>query len=485
MNAQSPPDTCWTRCFGGSNLDGAYSLQQTTDSGYIVAGATNSIGNGGSDYWIAKIDKSGNLEWDHSFGGSLDEYALSIDQTIDSGYVVAGYSYSDTLYQNHGEADYWIVKLNSSGSPEWQKYFGGSANDQAYSIQQTIDTGYIVAGWTASNDGNVSGKHDSTDYWIVKLDPLGNLEWQKCLGGSDDDQAASIQQTADGGYVVAGWTSSNDFDVSGNHGGDDYWVVKLDAGGNKTWQACLGNTAEDQATSIAQTTDGGFIVAGYSFSYSNGDADYWIVKLDESGTMVWQNNFGGVDQEVANSVEQTFDSGFIVCGKAESDTGNQGKHDFWILKLDTGGNLEWEKSLGGDKDDIAFQIQQTIDSGYVVGGWSVSTNGAVWGNHGIRDYWIVKLKCGFTSGIDAPSEKSVSIYPNPVENYIVIDLATVTGDETINVYDVQGRRIILDAIVMNDNASLNTANLPRGLYVLQLTNNKTGKREIGKFVKMK
>ncbi|MBM7560374.1 Ig-like domain-containing protein [Marinitoga litoralis] len=237
---------------------------------------------------------------------------------------------------------------------QWQKTFGGSDLDSAHSIEQTTDGGFIVAGYTKSNDGDVTGNHGlySYDYWIIKLDENGNLEWQKTFGGSDSDSAHSIEQTTDGGFIVAGYTKSNDGDVTGNHGGADYWIIKLDSNGNLEWQKTFGGSNWDYAQSIEQTTDGGFIVAGYTWS-NDGDVtgnhglysyDYWIIKLDENGNLEWQKTFGGSDSDSAHSIEQTTDGGFIVAGSTRSYdgdvTGDKGDYDYWIIKLDESGNLK-------------------------------------------------------------------------------------------------------------------------------------------------
>ena len=227
------------------------------------------------------------IEWQKCLGGSNDDWAYSIQQTSDSGLIVAGYTESSNgdVSGNHGAYDYWVVKLNSSGDILWQICLGGTNVDVAYSIQQTSDEGFIVAGYTCSNEGDVSGNHGNSDYWVVKLNSSGTIEWQKCLGGTDGDYANSIQQTSDGGFIVAGQTYSNDGDVSGNHGGSDAWVVKLNSSGNIEWQKCLGGTGWDWENSIQQTSDGGFIVAGYTnsndgdVSGNHGSKDYWVVKL--------------------------------------------------------------------------------------------------------------------------------------------------------------------------------------------------------------
>jgi len=239
------PNIEWQKCLGGSNDDEAYSVQQTSDGGYIVAGSTRSNDGDVSgnheevwwlvwDFWVVKLDRYGDIEWQKCLGGSDSDWAESIQQTNDGGYIVAGYTGSNDgdVSGNHGEKDFWVVKLDRYGDIEWQKCLGGSGGggsggDYAYSVQQTSDGGYIVAGETWSNNGDVSGYHGGGDVWVVKLDRYGDIKWQKCLGGSSWDWAYSIQQTNDGGYIVAGLTRSNDGDVSGNYGEKDFWVVKL------------------------------------------------------------------------------------------------------------------------------------------------------------------------------------------------------------------------------------------------------------------
>ncbi len=350
-----------------------------------------------------------NLEWETNLGGINSDAATSIQQTNDGGYIVAGHTASNSgdVGGNNGIKDYWIVKLDENGNLVWENNLGGSDWDWATSIKQTADGGYIIAGWSGSNDGDVGGNNGGYDYWIIKLDTNGNLVWEKNLGGNDFDIPNSIQQTTDGGYIVAGRSSSINGDVGGNNGNTDYWIVKLDTSGNIVWENNLGGSGDDIAESIQQTTDGGYIVAGYS-SYGDGDVggnngndgstDYWVVKLDTSGNLVWENNFGGSNTDIAKSIQQTTDGGYIVVGYSYSNDGDVGGHngdgDYWIVKLDASGNLVWENNLGGSDEEIAYSIQQTIDGGYIVAGETSSDDGDVGGNNdewGTPDYWIVKL----------------------------------------------------------------------------------------------
>src|ERR1043165_2894910 len=506
LQAQIAPEVKWQRALGGSGGDAAYSLQQTADSAYVVAGSTSSldgdvtglIGDGSTtDFWIVRLDKQGNLDWQKCYGGPNDEQANAVQETYDHGFIVAGYTNSNDsdVSGNHGHFDYWILKLDSLGNLLWQKCLGGEKDDKAFSIQQTADSGYIVAGYSFSSDGNVTGNHGSKDYWVVKLDTGGNVMWQKSLGGSSNDFANYIQQTTDGGYIVAGFSTSNDGDVTGNHGGEDYWIVKLDTLGNIMWQKSLGGSSDEEATFVQQIVSG-YIVAGYSKSLegdvtgNHGHNDYWIVKLDTGGNIIWEKSYGGSDDDYATSIHQVDDSAYIVSGSSVSNdydvTGNHGGFiygDYWIVKLDTAGAIIWEKTYGGGAIDYCAFALPTAQGRLILAGYSNSIDGDVTNNHGAYDFWIVLLKLETLSGISSLSNDLISIYPDPVQDQLVINLETPVNDPGIRVYDVQGSLIALPAIIGNSRIQLNTGSLNDGYYTLQIINNKTGEIELGKFVK--
>ena len=359
----------WDKTYGGNEEDFATSIQQTSDGGYIVAGSSQLISAGGWDWdpWILKLDSSGNLEWDKTFGGSGNDIARSIQQTIDGEYIVAG----STSSKGAGEHDALVLKLDSNGDLLWDKTFGGSSPDVAVSIQQTTDGGYIVLGGTSSKG---AGEHDA---WVLKLDQNGILEWDKTFGGSNFDIAQSIQQTTDSGYIVAGYTPSK------GAGGGDVWVFKLDSDGNLLWDKAFGGSSPDGARSIQQTTDGGYIVVGSTQSKGAGGEDVWVLKLDSNGDLEWDKTFGGSSLDLAFSVQQISDGGYIIVGKTVSK--GAGGEDAWVLRLNQDGNLVWDKTFGGSEDDGASSIQQTVDGGYIVAGWTRS-KGA-----GSFDAWIFKL----------------------------------------------------------------------------------------------
>lgn len=503
LNAQVAPSIQWQKSFGGTIGETANSVLQAPDGGFVFAGYTKSKdgdvsgNNGMTDYWVVKLDAAGNLLWQQSLGGGDQDAQWDLQLTND-GYVVAGQSKSKDgdITGNHGDHDYWIIRLNSVGEIIWEKSLGGSEEDEAYSVQQTDDGGFILAGNSQSGDGDVTMNQGEEDYWIVKLDADGNLMWQKSLGGSSEDEAYSAQQTADGGYIIAGESASTDGDVTGNHGEGDYWIVKLDAGGNLLWEKSYGGSSVDYPRMIRQSTDNGFVIAGWTSSMdgditgNNGDTDFWIVKLDAAGMLMWENCLGGSDYDFAYSVQQTFDAGFIVAGYSHSNdgdiSGNHGSTDYCLMKLDVSGNLTWQKSLGGSDYDQAYSIQQTADSNYIVAGLSFSNDGDVSGNHvtpqgTTQDCWIVKLTNDVT-GISFIPDNIISVYPNPVQHQLTIDLRNITSP-LIQVIDLHGRRIQLPVTLSGEKAMLSTSDISPGFYMLQMIDHFTGKTVTGSFIK--
>ena len=366
-SSESRAQSTWAHVYGGSNNDQAYAIQQTADGGYIVAGWTSSSGAGNDDMSVLKLDSAGNVAWQKTYGGSGSEGAYSIQQTADGGYIVAGWTYSFGAGQN----DMWVLKLDSAGNFVWQKTYGGSSYEEAYSIQQTGDGGYVVAGYTYS-----SGAGDA-DMWVLKLDSYGNIVWQKIYGGSGDDRAYSVQQTADGGYIVAG--RSNTFKA----GLWDMWVLKLDSSGAVTWQKTYGASVGEFAWSVQQIADGNYIVGGFTHSFGAGNYDMLVLKLDSAGNILWQKTFGGSSNEEVFSIQHTADGGNIAAGYTMSF--GAGDADMWVFKLDSSGNMVWQKNYGGSNEDQAKSIQQTADGSYIIAGFTKSFGS---GNY---DMWVLKL----------------------------------------------------------------------------------------------
>lgn len=481
LAAQSAPSIEWQKALGGTHGESANAIQQTSDGGYIVAGHSMSndgdvSGNhGGGDYWIVKLNSAGDIQWQKSLGGSNVDAAQSIRQTTDGGYIIAGSSNSGDgdVTGNHGNYDYWIVKLDANGDMQWQKSLGGSGMDMAQSIQQTSEGGYIVAGSSGSDDGDVSGNHGGGDYWIVKLDNNGNIQWQKSLGGSSSEQVNSVQQTFDGGYIIAGTTVSTDGDITVSYGSNDFWVVKLDSGGNMQWQKTLGNIGDNIGYYAQQTFDGGYIAVGTSFNPSNlesGLPDYWVIKLSNNGTIEWDKYFGGSFHDNAITIRQTPEWDYIVAGWTASNNGQVTNHhgnlDYWIIKLDSSGNLKWEKTLGGPDVEYLTAVELTADNGYIVSGSTGSTSGDVTGHHGLIDAWVVKLSPE-QLGISENQQHKPNLYPNPAKDFFYLD--HLPKESTITITDISGRKLFSQKYG-EEKIKISTSAFSEGIYMVQIKN---------------
>ncbi len=430
------PEIEWQNTIGGSDYDYVRSVQQTADGGYILGGYSYSGVSGDkteaslgfADYWVIKLNSKGSIQWQNTIGGSSDDFLISIQQTADGGYILGGYSYSDISGDKNeaslGFADYWVIKLNSTGTVEWQNTIGGGSDDYLISIQQTTDGGYILGGYSYSgiSGDKTEASLGNYDYWVIKLKGTGAIEWQNTIGGSDYDVLHSIQQTTDEGYILGGYSYSG---ISGDKteaslGGGDYWVIKLNSKGAIKWQNTIGGSSNDILLSIKQRTEGGYILGGSSYSGISGDkteplvggSDYWVIKVNNTGAIEWQNTIGGSSYDWLYSIQQTSDDGYILGGYSWSgNSGDKteakvGGYDYWVIKLNSAGVIEWQNTIGGTGDDFLHTIQQTADEGYIVGGYSDSgiSGDKTEPNTGgtfKHDYWVVKLytECLITSTI--------------------------------------------------------------------------------------
>ncbi len=451
--AISQPDSLWSHTFGGSNSDVCYSVQQTTDGGYILGGGTTFYGTSYEDIWLVKTNVSGTEEWSRTFGGSGWDWCHSVQQTSDGGYILGGRTNS----YGAGDEDIWLVKTDANGIEEWSRTFGGSNWDECYSVQQTTDGGYILGGYTSSYGAG------SDDFWLVKTDVNGTEEWSRTFGGSSADYCKSVQQTTDSGYILAGTTCS--FGV----GNGDFWLVKTDAGGTEEWSHTFGGSNFDECKSVQQTTDGGYILGGGTMSYGAGSNDFWLVKTDVSGTEEWSRTFGGSNNDVCSSVQQTTDSGYILGGWTESY--GAGDADFWLVKTDTSGTEEWSCTFGGSDDDYCLSVQQTTDGGYILGGWTHSFGAGDW------DFWLVKTGPELaTEPLENPLPDKYTLhqnYPNPFNpsTQISFDL-TKANHVSLKVFDLLGRKVVtlVDDVqsVGSHSVVFDGSGLPSGIYLCRL-----------------
>ncbi len=414
----------WEQAFGGTDQDEVNAIRQTSNGGYLLGGVSRSgiSGNktvasfGIGDYWVVKTDGSGNKQWERVFGGSENENAYSLELTSDGGAILGGYSASgvsgNKTTVGFGGEDFWIVKIDQDGNKQWEQAYGGTGRDSLQSLQQTSDGGYILGGFSESG---ISGNKSTVsvgglDYWVIKTDGSGNKQWEQTFGGSAEERLVSSQQTSDGGYIVGGYSQSG---VSGNKitagfGGNDFWVIKLDGSGNKQWEQSFGGTAHDTLYSLQQTPDGGYILAGDSFSGAGGNrtsasfggSDFWIVKIDGNGSKQWEKAYGGSGADSVLRLRVTSDGGFILLGSSTSGVSGDkssagfGGSDIWLVKADSAGNKQWDQSFGGSGDDNANfnSLQQTQEGDYIFGGYSESgiSGNKTTANFGLRDGWVIK-----------------------------------------------------------------------------------------------
>jgi hypothetical protein len=406
----------WNHTFGGDSYDEGYSVQQTSDNGYIITGATVSFGAGNWDVWLIKTDSSGNEEWNRTFGGSNYDRGSSTQQTTDGGYIIAGATYSYGL----GDFDIWLIKTDSVGIEVWNATFGGSSSDWCYSVQQTTDGGYIIVGDTASY-----GAGDS-DVWLIKTDSNGNEVWNATFGGMKYDKGYSVQQTTDGGYIITGYTGSYDADDTGC----DIWLIKTDLNGIEEWSQTFGGTGIsnkfDFGYSVQQTSDGGYIITGDTEIYFVAASNIWLIKTDSNGNEEWNRIFGGAASDRGRSVQQTSDAGYIITGWATSYSGAD--PDIWLIKTDPSGNEEWNHTFGfaENSSDWGYSVQQTSDAGYIIvgatmpDGWNIPVSSPVYREEG-TDVWLIK-----TTGENHPPD-TPSIWQHG--NLLYINATDPDGDK--------------------------------------------------------
>ena len=407
----------FVKTYGGSKNDSAQSVTATTDGGYIVLGHTQSNDNDitdkqdeSFDYWILKFDANDQLQWQKTYGGSLDDRGNDIIETSDGGYAILGYSFSnnDDVSNNAGLQDYWIVKLNASGNILWEKSFGYQGADSGISLIETNDQGFLITGIldvTASGgEGNTqrtASRHAGGDYWALKLDISGNIEWSRYFGGNFTDTPYGVVQTEDNGFIIAGSSDSEDTDISGNIGTYDFWVIKISSSGDFVWEKSFGGSQIDEARAIIKSGDGNYIIAGDTRSNDNdvsqnkGAADLWLIKISPTGNLIWKKTIGGSNFDVARAIENSQNNGFIISGSSRSSdidvSENKGQNDAWILKTDNNGNLLWETTVGGSNIDFSYDVAELANGSVIAVGDTASNDGDIIENKGFSDLLIIKI----------------------------------------------------------------------------------------------
>ena len=425
----TPPPLDWQAGFGGTGDDIATTFVAAPTGGYLVAGYSDSGTNGnktapaygGFDYWIVRLDASGNALWDRSYGGSTNDMLQAVVAMSDGGFILGGFSQSGVsgtkTSTNFGSFDYWLVRISASGDVLWDRSFGGTNSDTLFSIEQTSDGGLILGGMSNSGpSGNKTSISYGRDYWLVRLDPAGEISWDRTYGAGAESLSI-VRQTPDGGFFVGGTSGSGigGNKTSTNHTSglgfswDDYWVLRLDGAGDKLWERQLGGTERDALRDLTLLPDGGVLAGGHSFSYpggtktapAHGTRDYWIVRLDSNGNQLWDESYGGAEFDRLRSATLLSDGGFVLFGHSPGvpPDFDSGGIDYWLVRIDSQGDEIWNKQIGGNREDgdgFSFEPEGSIvvsSNSVVIGGTSRSgvSGLKMVPNFGRRDFWVVAL----------------------------------------------------------------------------------------------
>ncbi len=429
----------------------------------IVGNTTSMDGDvttnqGEQDIWVLKLSQQGAIIWQRTYGGSGLELGGQIQETADGGFVINCTTNSaggDVVgyHPGGGLQDEWIFKISASGALEWSRALGGSGIDVGGRTIQTSDGGFLLSfSYTESTDGDVVNNHGTEDAWLVKLSASGTLEWSRTIGGSGTDGGSDVLELANGDFLFLGGTASNDGDITVNQGGRDVLLARISGTGQLLWERTYGGTQDDGCGTLYPTLDDGYILAGSSNSNdgaltsNQGERDVWVLKVDVSGSLIWQRSVGGNLDEWAFMYKGQSDH--VLTGLTYSNNGdiqgNNGDRDLWLAKLNEEGDLRWQRCLGGSADDWGYLQAQTFDGGYVAFGYTDSNDGDVSGNHGGRDMWVVKLK------VNVPIEPpECALYiPNAFSpnNSAKNDSHCIYGTDcvtsmTFNIYDRWGNKV--------------------------------------------
>jgi hypothetical protein len=515
LNAQYVFHKQWDYRYGGEETEvTGNTILQARDGGYIAGGSSKSSISGDRseanwdstlakyDYWVVKLNSTGQKVWDKRFGGALQDNFYSLALTKDGGYILGGDSYSnadgDKTQTCRGGFDYWIVKIDSDGTKQWDKRFGGNGNESLGEVQQTTDGGYIIGGTSTSGlNGDKTqynwGGGNKEDYWVVKTDSAGNKQWDKRFGGDRYDFETTIKQTKDGGFLLGGYSDS---DTSGDKTQANwaytynFWVVRIDSMGNQLWDKRFGGTRGEHLLAMIEV-DGGFVLAGDSYSdisgdkgqVSNGSMDYWIIKIDSAGNKIWDKGFGGNDEDQLYSIAKTTDGGYLLSGDSRTRyaSGNKSEDNVvdlhnqpWIIKTDSLGNKEWDKTImvGGAGFSSAVESSRGCYLVYSTTSAEIGWDKTQMSWNSSSDYWLLKFCMEPYTGINAQASESaqLEVYPNPFTSDISISLQkqnlhaasfTITNAVGQTIYHRQETNLSSNYTKM-----LDLSYLPNGLYFI-------------------
>ncbi len=481
------PEIEWARCYGGSGSEEARQIIETDDKAFIIVGSTSSsdgdvsVNKGGYDFWVIKIDSSGSMIWEKTYGGSSNDHAYSIGKSPSGQIYIAGYTESNDgdVASNWGLSDYWVIRIDSLGGLLWEKNLGGENCEYSHTLSVTSDYEIFIGGRTESNNRDVTGWNGGRDYWIAKLDSTGDLVSEDCFGGTGDEYCWGSAAHAEGAIYFCGSSYSNNIDVSGNHGEGDFWLVKISRWIGLSGRGCFGGSSIDEAYSIDCNSLGGIVVGGMTrsndgdVSGNHGNTDMWVVNIDESFDMIWQKCLGGSSHECAWSIIENDLGHFIVAGNTLSNDGDVseylGGYDIWIVELNDSGEIRWDKTIGGSGSESAYSMIQTSDGGYILAGYTYSSDYDVHGNRGGSDYWVVKLaayELDVSERENVPQTPRIQCFPSPFNSSISIDLPK--NAYQVKIVDISGRVVFeSDALEERNQISWRPhGHIESGIYIV-------------------
>jgi len=447
-----PLDTLWTKTYGGIDYDYGLCAQQTFDGGYIITGLTYSFAAGACDVYLIKTDENGDTIWTKTYGGVLDDGGQSVQQTLDSGYVVVGVADGTAV-----TGMLYLIKTDHFGDSVWTRKFGGGGKEEGYSVQQTFDGGYVATGYTMTFGPGYSA------FYLVKTDSLGDSLWTKTYGGDNWEFCFSIQQTNDSGYIMCGFTTSF------GAGAQDVYLVKTDSQGDTLWTKTYGGTGDDLGYAVIQTTDGGYAISGYTSSYGAGGIDVYLIKTNSQGDTLWTRTYGGVQNDAGSSLYEAVDGGYIIVGETRSF--GSGSLDAYILRTDENGDTLWTRIYGGTEPDWCSSVQQLTDFGYIIVGstHSFGTDSS--------SVWLLKTEPDTLSieehRVTDPNWFFLKTHPNPCHEELQIRyVLTKNVIVSILMYDITGK--LVRCLCSNTQTpghyekTFNLTDLPQGVYFVRL-----------------
>ena len=486
-------DVFWEKSFGGKQAEYLLDALPTPDYGFILAGSSLSdkSGNkeaarkGNYDYCLWKIRENGAIDWQKSFGGSKNDLLISTQATKDGGYILAGTSDSpisaDKTEAAIGQQDLWILRLDAAGNLLWQKTIGGLAEEQLACVVQTSDGGFVI-GASSASDKYLAKKSESKkntiykdadsrgnlDYWVIKLDKSGTLEWQKTMGGNYLDQLRSIAQTSDGNYLVGGVSNSGlGFEKNQkSEGENDFWFMKLDPKGNLLWQQTYGGKGDDQLYTVLQTNDKNYVVAGNTNGAtpkgnSPQGSDFMLLKLDQSGAVLWEKLYSNGTDDVLTNLVKNKDETLLLCGysRGNSKKKTEGTESYKVIKIDKDGEELWRKNVDKKGKNVLNKAIETRDGGYVLAGTNSDSL--------TSDFWVVKLK-----DLKKPEavKATIEAFPNPASSFTNIIIGFEYNTGTASLYDLAGRQLQRFPITSRT-VPIDLSGLPEGIYIINIATN--------------